>query len=64
MLASSPQPADSPSGYQAVENLIARYAEFVDDGDFAGLGILLARATFIGSGAPVRGREAIDLMLR
>jgi uncharacterized protein (TIGR02246 family) len=44
---------------RAVENLIARYAELVDDGDFEGLGVLLADATFIGSGAPVRGREAI-----
>ncbi|MFJ1793800.1 nuclear transport factor 2 family protein [Kitasatospora griseola] len=51
-------------GGQAIENLIARYAELVDDGDFAGLGALLADATFTGSGEPVRGREAIERMFR
>ncbi|MEU8994718.1 nuclear transport factor 2 family protein [Streptomyces caniferus] len=64
MLASGHEPADSPSGYHAVANLVARYAELVDDGDFAGLGVLLADATFTGSGAPVRGREAIEKMFR
>jgi len=29
----------------------------VDDGDFAGLGALLADATFTGSGAPVSGPD-------
>ncbi|MER7845068.1 nuclear transport factor 2 family protein [Kitasatospora sp. NPDC096077] len=48
--------------HRAVENLIARYAELVDDGDFAGLGDLLADAVFIGSGTPLRGREAIERM--
>ncbi|MFD6530992.1 nuclear transport factor 2 family protein [Streptomyces sp. NPDC060184] len=48
--------------HRAVENLIARYAELVDDGDFAGLGDLLADATFIGSGEPVSGREGIERM--
>ncbi|OPF80956.1 hypothetical protein VT50_0210425 [Streptomyces antioxidans] len=57
-------PADPPSGHRAVANLIARYAELVDDGDFAGLGALLADATFTGSGTPVRGREAIEKMFR
>ena len=37
------------SVYRAIDNLIAAYAEFVDDGDFAGLGALLADATFTGS---------------
>lgn len=64
MSASAHVPADPPSGYRAVENLIARYAELVDDGDFAGLGILLADATFAGSGTPVCGREAIEKMFR
>ncbi|GAB1340336.1 nuclear transport factor 2 family protein [Streptomyces sp. E-15] len=50
--------------HRAVENLIARYAELVDDGDFAGLGALLADATFTGSGGPVHGREAIERMYR
>ncbi|MFF0295083.1 nuclear transport factor 2 family protein [Kitasatospora sp. NPDC004614] len=52
------------SGRHAVENLIARYAELVDDGDFAGLGALLADAAFTGSGDPVRGRDAIERMFR
>ncbi|MFF9001018.1 hypothetical protein ACF1GW_29535 [Streptomyces achromogenes] len=52
-------PADPASSYRAVENLLARYAELVDDGDFAGLGLLLADATFVGSGTPVSGRKAI-----
>lgn len=56
--------AAAPSGYRAVENLIARYAELVDDGDFAGVGELLADATFVGSGEPVRGPEAIERMFR
>ncbi|NUR03008.1 MAG: nuclear transport factor 2 family protein [Streptomyces sp.] len=64
MSASGHVPADPPSGHRAVENLIARYAELVDDGDFAGLGVLLADATFVGSGAPVSGREAIENMFR
>ncbi|MFD8750309.1 nuclear transport factor 2 family protein [Kitasatospora sp. NPDC059577] len=52
------------SAHRAVENLIARYAELVDDGDFAGLGALLADATFIGSGEPVRGSAAIERLFR
>src|SRR5947208_4786969 len=53
-----------PSGQRAVENLIATYAELVDDGDFAGVGILLADATFTGSAGSVSGRDAIETMLR
>ncbi|MER6082292.1 nuclear transport factor 2 family protein [Streptomyces sp. NPDC001833] len=64
-MSTSPRtPADPTSSHRAVENLIARYAELVDDGDFAGLGILLADATFTGSGDPVSGREAIEKMFR
>ncbi|GAA1698847.1 nuclear transport factor 2 family protein [Streptomyces yatensis] len=55
-------PADPTLSYRAIENLIARYAELVDDGDFAGLGILLADATFTGTGEPVSGRDAIEKM--
>ncbi|MGP4086799.1 nuclear transport factor 2 family protein [Streptomyces sp. KR55] len=55
---------DPTSSYRAIENLIARYAELVDDGDFAGLGILLADATFTGSGEPVSGRNAIQQMFQ
>jgi hypothetical protein len=36
----------------------------VDDGDFAGVGTLLAEATFIGAAGPVSGRDAIEKMLR
>jgi 3-phenylpropionate/cinnamic acid dioxygenase small subunit len=57
-------PAGRPSSYQAIENLIATYAELVDDGDFAGLGAMLADATFTGSGAPVSGPDAIEKMFR
>ncbi|MFD7666109.1 nuclear transport factor 2 family protein [Streptomyces sp. NPDC059788] len=64
MSAPAHEAAGPPSGHRAVENLIARYAELVDDGDFAGLGSLLADATFIASGPPVRGREAIERMFR
>ncbi|MFE1928847.1 nuclear transport factor 2 family protein [Streptomyces sp. NPDC059474] len=57
-------PADPTLSYRAIENLIARYAELVDDGDFAGLGILLAEATFTGTGEPVSGRDAIEKMFQ
>ena len=36
----------------------------MDDGDFAGLGTLLAHATFTGSGAPVSGPDAIEKMFQ
>ena len=36
----------------------------MDDGDFAGVGALLAEATFIGAAGPVSGRDAIEKMLR
>jgi len=55
---------DPPSSYRAIENLIATYAELVDDGDFAGVGILLADATFTGGAGSVSGRDAIETMLR
>jgi hypothetical protein len=57
-------PAAGRPGYQAVGNLIAAYAELVDDGDFAGVGALVGDATFEGSGAPVTGSDAIEQMLR
>ncbi|MFB7911589.1 nuclear transport factor 2 family protein [Kitasatospora sp. NPDC056076] len=55
---------DQAAAHRAVENLIARYAELVDDGDFAGLGELLADAVFTGSGEPLRGRAEIERMFR
>jgi 3-phenylpropionate/cinnamic acid dioxygenase small subunit len=57
-------PTDQPSSNRAIENLIATYAELVDDGDFAGVGILLACATFTGGAGSASGAEAIEEMLR
>jgi 3-phenylpropionate/cinnamic acid dioxygenase small subunit len=57
-------PADPSSSYWAIETLIATYAELVDDGDFAGVGALLADATFTGGAGSVSGSEAIEKMLR
>ena len=57
-------PADPPSSHLAIQNLIVTYAELVDDGDFAGLGALLADATFTGGGGPVSGPDAIEKMFR
>ncbi|MFG5719214.1 nuclear transport factor 2 family protein [Streptomyces murinus] len=51
-------------GTTAVPNLIARYAELVDDGDFAGVGELFADAVFIGSGEPAEGAAAVERVLR
>jgi 3-phenylpropionate/cinnamic acid dioxygenase small subunit len=59
-----PDPADSLPTYRAIENLIAAYAELVDDGDFAGLGDLLADAVFTGSGPPVSARQPIEAMFQ
>jgi 3-phenylpropionate/cinnamic acid dioxygenase small subunit len=53
----------TPSGHRAIENLIAKYAELVDDGDFTGVGALLADATFTGGAGSVTGRDAIEKML-
>jgi 3-phenylpropionate/cinnamic acid dioxygenase small subunit len=64
MSASPRIPADPASSYRAIENLIATYAELVDGGDFAGLGALLANATFTGGGAPVSGSDAIENMFQ
>jgi 3-phenylpropionate/cinnamic acid dioxygenase small subunit len=49
---------------RALENLIAIYAELVDDGDFAGVGGLFAGAVFTGAAGSVRGAEAVERMLR
>jgi 3-phenylpropionate/cinnamic acid dioxygenase small subunit len=58
--AHAPAPADPSSSHRAIENLIATYAELVDDGDFAGVGTLLEDATFAGGGEPATGRDAIE----
>ncbi len=55
---------DVPSSSRAIENLIAAYAELVDAGEFAGVGVLLAPATFTGATGTVTGRDAIGKMLR
>jgi 3-phenylpropionate/cinnamic acid dioxygenase small subunit len=55
---------DPPPSYRAIEGLIATYAELVDDGDFAAVGVLLADATFTGGAGSVTGRQAIEKMLR
>jgi uncharacterized protein (TIGR02246 family) len=47
------------SDHRAIEALIFRYAQLVDDGDLDGLGALLAEAVFTGSGASLRGRDEI-----
>jgi 3-phenylpropionate/cinnamic acid dioxygenase small subunit len=57
-------PADQRSSYRAIESLIAAYAELVDDGDFEGVGRLLANATFAGATGSVTGGNAIEKMLR
>ena len=46
------------------QNLIATYAELVDDGDFAGSASCSRDATFTGGGGSVSGRVAIEKMLR
>jgi hypothetical protein len=48
-MATNQLPADPSSSRGAIENLIATCAELVDDGDFAGVGALLADAVFTGS---------------
>jgi 3-phenylpropionate/cinnamic acid dioxygenase small subunit len=58
------RPVEPSSSHRAIENLIMNYAELVDDGDFAGLGALLAHATFAGGGAPVSGSAAIEKMFQ
>jgi 3-phenylpropionate/cinnamic acid dioxygenase small subunit len=57
-------PTNPPSSYWAIQNLIATYAELVDDGDFAAVAMLLADASFTGGAGSVSGRDAIEKMLR
>jgi hypothetical protein len=57
-------PGDHQSSRRAIENLIASYAELVDDGGFAAVGLLLAAANFTGGSGTVSGREAIAKTLR
>src|SRR2546421_7823275 len=57
-------PGDHKSSYWAIESLIATYADLVDGGDFAAVGLLLADATFTGGAGSVSGGDAIEKMLR
>jgi len=52
------------SGYVAVPNLIARYAELIDGGDFAGVAELLQHCTITveETGSETRGREDIQAL--
>ena len=56
-------PAGSVRGIDdvtAILNLLHRYAELIDDGDFRGVGELLADAEVSGPGMrPLRGAEAV-----
>jgi 3-phenylpropionate/cinnamic acid dioxygenase small subunit len=52
------------SSHRAIEKLIFTYAELVDSGDLAGLGLLLADATYAGGSGSVHGRDAIEKMFR
>lgn len=51
-----------PCAHQDIANLIYRYAECVDNADFAGIRELFADAAFTGSGGTLRGGEAIARM--
>ena len=53
------------SSETAIHNLIARYSFLVDDGDFDGLGELLAACAFtLGDGPAVQGKNAIVQLAR
>lgn len=47
---------------RAIQNLIARYAFLVDDGDFTGLGALLDDAEFRLGPTSVRGRTEVEAL--
>ena len=53
----------SMPSHRHVENLIGRYAELVDNGDFDAVGKLFADATFAGSGTAYTGSDAVTGML-
>lgn len=57
-----PDPGDSA---RSIANLISRYAELVDAGDFGGLGELFADGVFGGEGdAVVSGQEEVEKIFR
>jgi ketosteroid isomerase-like protein len=56
---------DQEHSARSIENLIAKYAELVDAGDFAGLGEMFADAVFGGEGdAVASGPETIEKLFR
>jgi 3-phenylpropionate/cinnamic acid dioxygenase small subunit len=52
------------SSARAIENVIARYAELVDAGDFTALGAMFDDASFGGEGGAVHGSEAVERVFR
>lgn len=56
--------ASSLSGYHAIPNLLARYAELIDTGDFSGVGRLFADATITveENGLTVSGTAQVQAM--
>ena len=52
------------SSARAIENLIARYAELIDGGEFAALGAMFADASFGGEQGAVHGGEAVGRLFR
>jgi 3-phenylpropionate/cinnamic acid dioxygenase small subunit len=52
------------SDEQQIANLVFRYAELVDDGDFDGVGELFTRAVYGMPGALIEGRAIGDVMRR
>src|SRR6202020_2609675 len=60
----TPKGMTMPSAERAIENLIARYAFLVDDGDFAGLGELLEHADFRLGEACAHGKSDIEELAR
>lgn len=56
---------DASASARDIENLLARYAELIDGGDFDGLGELLADASFGSEGqTAAAGRDAIASLFR
>jgi 3-phenylpropionate/cinnamic acid dioxygenase small subunit len=52
------------SSEQAIANLIGTYAFLVDDGDFSGLGALLANCAFSLGETTVKGSAAVEQLAR
>lgn len=57
-------PTDPACACRAIENLIATYAERVDEGEFGAIGRLLEHAIFVGAAGSASGAEVIEEMLR